>query len=252
MAKRVRIGMLTPSSNTVLEPICARIVAELADVSVHFSRFPVTEIALSDRALDQFDDAPIITAAELLGHARVDVIAWNGTSAGWLGFDRDERLCKAITAATGILATTAVLALNEIMARGGIERFAPVTPYTRDVQQRITANYAAAGYTCVAERHLDLADNFSFAEVEAAQIAAMVRDTAPVRPQGARPQGAGPQAVTTFCTNLFAAPVFAALERELGLPVHDTIAATMWKTLGLVGIDRRRVTGWGSMFQDLA
>ena len=31
--------------------------------------------------------------SELLAHAKVDVIAWNGTSASWLGFDRDERLC---------------------------------------------------------------------------------------------------------------------------------------------------------------
>ncbi|MDR3496087.1 MAG: Asp/Glu/hydantoin racemase, partial [Ancalomicrobiaceae bacterium] len=40
----LRIGMLTPSSNTVLEPVTSRILAGLADVSVHFSRFRVTAI----------------------------------------------------------------------------------------------------------------------------------------------------------------------------------------------------------------
>ena len=88
--KRVLLGMLTPSSNTVLEPVTTAILQELDHVSAHFSRFRVTEISLSAAALGQFDDRPLLTAAELLADANVDVIAWNGTSAGWLGFERDE------------------------------------------------------------------------------------------------------------------------------------------------------------------
>ena len=56
MTKRVLLGMLTPSSNTILEPICQAMVAGLPEVSVHFSRFKVTEIALSASALAQFDE----------------------------------------------------------------------------------------------------------------------------------------------------------------------------------------------------
>ncbi|MBC8831734.1 Asp/Glu/hydantoin racemase, partial [Escherichia coli] len=67
--------------------------------------------------LGQFDDDKIIQAAMLLADAKVDVIAWNGTSSGWLGFEADERLCERITAATGIPATTSVLALNEILKK---------------------------------------------------------------------------------------------------------------------------------------
>ena len=53
MSKRVRLGMLTPSSNTALEPITSAMVAQLPGVSAHFSRFTVTEISLSDKALGQ-------------------------------------------------------------------------------------------------------------------------------------------------------------------------------------------------------
>lgn len=70
MNTRLRLGMLTPSSNTVLEPISTQMVAGLPEVSVHFGRFKVTEIALSDQALKQFDDTEILRAAELLAHAR--------------------------------------------------------------------------------------------------------------------------------------------------------------------------------------
>jgi len=65
MNDRIFLGMLTPSSNTTLEPITTAMLAGLSEVSIHFSRFPVTEIALSDRALEQFEEAPILRAAEL-------------------------------------------------------------------------------------------------------------------------------------------------------------------------------------------
>ena len=141
---RVLLGMLTPSSNTVLEPVTTAMIAALPEVSAHFSRFKVTEIALSDSALAQFDDSEILHAAELLAHAKVDVIAWNGTSSGWLGFERDVRLCERITQATGIAACTAMLALNELLERTGAQRVGFVTPYLDDVQARINANYENA------------------------------------------------------------------------------------------------------------
>ena len=134
MTKPIRLGMLTPSSNTTLEPVTTAMLASLPAVSVHFSRFPVTRIALTGDALAQFDDRPILTAAELLAHAKVDVIAWNGTSAGWLGFDTDRRLCERITAATGIPAATSMLAMNEVLSATGVRRFGLVTPYVAAVQ----------------------------------------------------------------------------------------------------------------------
>ncbi|MEA2959209.1 MAG: maleate isomerase, partial [Alphaproteobacteria bacterium] len=170
MTKRVLLGMLTPSSNTILEPISQAMVADLPEVSVHFSRFKVTEIALSASALAQFDDSEILRAAELLAHAKVDVIGWNGTSSGWLGFEADVRLCERITSATGIAATTSMLALNEVLASTQVKQLGFVTPYLDDVQNRILANYGALGIACRGERHLGLQDNFSFSEVTRQQI----------------------------------------------------------------------------------
>jgi maleate isomerase len=189
---RLRLGMLTPSSNTVLEPVSAAIIAELPEVSVHFGRFKVTEIALSEQALKQFDDTEIMRAAELLAHAKVDVIAWNGTSASWLGLDRDERLCERIAAATGIVACTSVLAFREIFQRTNTKRIGLVTPYTDDVQAKIVETWNAAGMVCSAERHSGLRDNFSFAEVGEQALSRMIRDVA----------HEGCDAVAVVCTNM--------------------------------------------------
>ncbi|MES5485578.1 aspartate/glutamate racemase family protein [Bradyrhizobium sp. INPA03-11B] len=238
MTRPVRLGMLTPSSNTALEPITCAMLAGIDDVSAHFSRFKVTEIALSEQALRQFDASEILRAAELLAHAKVDVIAWNGTSASWLGFDRDESLCEQITAATGIKACTTVLAYRDLLRRIGAKRIGLVTPYRRDVQDKIIANWNLEGLHCFVERHLSLQDNFSFAEVSETEIAGMIEEV--VRE--------GCDAAVVLCTNMRGAGAAERLERGFGVPVLDSIAVTLWACLARTGSDPSRVHGWGSLF----
>jgi maleate isomerase len=235
----IRFGVLTPSSNTALEPLTSAIAAQVPGASAHFSRFQVTEIALDSRALGQFDDSKILAAAELLADAKVDVIGWSGTSSGWLGFDADLRLCERIRERTGIAATTAVLALNELLVLRGIQKLALVTPYTGDVQERIAANYRALGVEVVAERHLGIRVNHNFANVEPATLLAMMREVA----------AAGPQAITTFCTNLRAAPLAPRVERELGIPLLDTVSTTVWGMLRAAKVSPSQVRDWGELFQ---
>ena len=242
MSNRTRLGILTPSSNTALEPLTSAIVSGLPDVSAHFARFTVTEISLSDQALGQFDDSKILEAAKLLADARVDSIGWSGTSSGWLGFDRDEQLCRRITEATGLPATTSVLALNEALEKSGARDFALVTPYLGSVQDAIVANYRRSGLNVTAEQHLDLQVNFSFAEVTEEEIARLVREVAQSRPK----------AITTFCTNLRAAHLVPRLEEETGIPIYDTVSTVIWKQLRMAGVDARKVRGWGRLFQELS
>jgi maleate isomerase len=238
MTDRVFLGMLTPSSNTVLEPVTTAMLAGLPEVTAHFSRFKVTEIALSGPALAQFDDSEILRAAELLAHAKVNVIAWNGTSSGWLGFERDVQLCERIKAATGIPACTAMLALNEILQITGAKRIGFVTPYLDDVQARINANYEKAGWKVVADRHLNMQDNFSFSTVTADQMRQMTAEVA----------AAKPDAIAIICTNMRGAPLAEELEAKHGIPVYDTISTTVWGSLQVAGVDTKRVKGWGRIF----
>src|SRR5579872_103576 len=235
-----RLGMLTPSSNTALEPVTCAMLAGADGVSAHFSRFRVTEIALSESSKAQFDHSEILRAAELLAHAKVDVIAWNGTSASWLGFDRDERLCERITEATGIRARTTVLAYRDLFRQLPAARIGLVSPYTVDVQERIMAVWRSQGLHCIAERHLSLADNLSFAEVPEAEVARLCEEVA----------GEGADAVVVLCTNMRGAKVAEPLERKLGIAVCDSIAVTLWACLIAAGVDPRVIRGWGSVFAD--
>jgi maleate isomerase len=235
---RVRLGILTPSSNTVLEPLTSALLDDLPEVTAHFSRFKVTEIALSPGAVAQFDDEQILRAAELLADAKVDAIAWSGTSAAWLGFARDVALCERIRNATGRPAGTAVLALNEVLAASSVKRLGLVTPYRDDVQAKIIANYDAAGIAVVSERHLGISDNYAFAEEPPDRIEALIREVAADRPD----------AIAVLCTNMRGAPLVSELEAEFDIPIHDSVAVTVWKSLKLAGVDPSRVQGWGRVF----
>ncbi|MCE8040407.1 aspartate/glutamate racemase family protein [Halomonas sp. MCCC 1A11062] len=237
--RRHRFGVLTPSSNTALEPLTSAMVSELPGVSAHFSRFTVTEIALSKQALGQFDDRHVLTAARLLADARVDVIGWSGTSAGWLGFDHDVTLCQRIEAETGIPATTSMLALNEILETFGLMRFGLVTPYTDDVQARILANYRAAGFEIVAEDHLGISENFAYAEVTPQTLTAQVRHVA----------AAGAPAIVVACTNLCSADLVPQWEAELGIPILDTTTTVVWKMQQMIGQGDVPVHGWGRLME---
>ena len=235
---RRRIGMLTPSSNTVLEPMAADMLRGVSEVSIHCSRLRVTEISLEDAALRQFELDAHLSAAKLLADAKVHVIGWNGTSASWAGFEGDERLCAEIARCYGIAATTAVLAINELLAILNVRRIAFVTPYIGTVQERIVEVYGNAGYQCVAERHFNEQVNYAFAEIEDLRIVDAINQVSTARPD----------AIVIMCTNLRSAHLADVLEAELGIPIVDSVAAFVWKALRLCGIDTRAVTGWGRLF----
>jgi maleate isomerase len=234
--------MLTPSSNTTLEPVVSRMLEGLPGVTGHFSRFRVTEISLSQQALGQFTDQAMLSAAELLADARCHSICWNGTSAGWLGFDADRELCARITRRTGIPACSSVLAIEQIFRATGVRRYGMVSPYTDDIQEKIIANFRREGFECVAETHERLKVNFSFSEVEPQTIDARIREVARARPQ----------AIVVFCTNMDGATPAERLEREIGIPIYDTIASAVWASLRAARLDPVLLKGWGRLFREVA
>ncbi|RYH07133.1 aspartate/glutamate racemase family protein [Tropicimonas sp. IMCC6043] len=235
-----RVGMLTPSSNTVLEPYTSAMFAQFGDeASVHFGRFRVVEISLSEASQSQFALEPILEAADRLAEAEPHLIAWNGTSAGWLGLERDRTLCAAITERTGIPATSTMLAYDALFKRMGVTRLGLVTPYPADIEARMIANYAARGIEVVDKMRLDDKGNFSYATYPPEQAGAMAEQVARAKPD----------AIAIVCTNFRGAPAAPRIEEATGVPVLDSVALTAAHCLSEVGLDPSRVTGWGSVFR---
>jgi len=237
-AEAIRLGMLTPSSNTVLEPATARLLGETPHITAHFQRLRVLRIGMDPTLNAQFDTAPMVAAAELLADALPHAICWNGTSGSWLGLDADHAFCAATTAATGLPCTTATLALLDALALLGARRIALVTPYLGEIQAAIIANLQSLGIATIAERHLEDPGNFSFAGHTAARVDAMVREVAVERPE----------AVLIHCTNFRGTEGAAAIEAETGIPVLDSIALSLWGGLRAAGGDSAALARHGRLF----
>lgn len=231
-----RIGMITPSSNTVLEPVTFELAGAGQDVSVHFSRLRVTRISLDTADLEQFGQEAFVQAAELLSDAQVDVIAWNGTSGSWLGPEYDERVCRAITKATGRPATTSTLAILAALEVHGVSRLGLITPYEDEIADAIATNYAAQGFPVHAARHFGRTTNFDFALTTDEEL-----DTAFVELAAQ-----GCDAVAVVCTNIRAAHLAQGWETRTGLTVVDSVAATLWDALRRGG-GRTPIQGYGAL-----
>lgn len=224
-ARKSRIGMIVPSSNTCLEPQSYRILGDRDDVTIHFTRIPVVRIALDDSCDRQFDPAVMREAAGLLATADVDVIAWNGTSGSWLGAEHDRDLVREIVDATGIPATTSTLAYIQAFRAFGTERIGLFTPYTEDVNRAVIASYERDGIKTVDHRFLGLSDNESFGRVADDEM----------RPGSLELAAAAPDALVYLCTNLYGANIAAEIEAGTGVPVLDSVAVTLWHCLKLAG-----------------
>ncbi|WP_138933404.1 maleate cis-trans isomerase family protein [Roseovarius arcticus] len=235
--------MLVPSSNTVLEPYTSAMFAPFGEAaSVHFNRFRVVEISDSNASRGQFELETILEAAERLAEARPHCIAWCGTAASWLGLEKDRTLCRAITDRTGVPATSAMLAYEAYFSHFEIRRLAFVTPYLEEVQAIIIANFEAQGYQITAERHLKDRGNFSYGCYSPERVASLIREVAPSRPE----------AIAVICTNFRGAAVAAALEKDLGIPVLDSVALTAAHAMRVAGLNPALVLNWGRVFKDVA
>lgn len=234
----VRLGMITPSSNTCLEPMTYRLIADRRDVTAHFARLPVVRIGLDADAGSQFSEPAMVAAAEQLADAKVDVIVWNGTAGSWLGIEHDRAVARRLADATGVAASTSTLAMLEACRVYGVTRLGLATPYLGEVNARIAEVYRGEGIEIVAESHLGIDDNEAFARVPSSDVVEQVHKVATEA-----------HACAVLCTNVHGAEVAAELEDELGVPVFDSVSTTLWHALRLAGVTAP-VPGFGTLLRD--
>jgi maleate isomerase len=235
--ERRKVGHITPSSNTVLEPLTSLMSRVFDDrLSHHFTRLKVEAISLEHRHTEQFSPEAMLAAADLLSDAAVDAIVWNGTSGAWNGPHADREICALISERTGVPASTSTLAQLEVMARSGFERCGLAVPYTDDVTERITQVYAREGVRVVRAAYAGVSGNREMAFVPEDRIRALLREA----------DSPDAECILLICTGVAGAQLVADAEVELGKPIFDSVAVTLWKALSMVGIEPR-IEGWGRL-----
>ena len=135
--QKIRIGMLTPSSNSIVEPWCYKIIGTIENASVHFGRVEVLWIDDDTASLSQFYDENMIKGFDLLSHVKPMVLGWNGTSASWLGLERDRALIDVIKKRTGCRVVTSTLSIIAALKELNISKICLLytSPSPRDRQK---------------------------------------------------------------------------------------------------------------------
>lgn len=250
--RQVRIGVIVPSSNTVMEPMINRILADLntsspCHVTAYYTRVRVTQISNDGNAASQFALETMLETAALLADARVEVIVWGGTSAGWLGLDTDKKLCEAIESRYSIPAHTSTLALVDLVNHAsGARGLGLVTPYKPELNEAIRRNLASSNVTVAPfDTCLRITDNHAISRTSKGQLTSMVDEVLSKNPDISM--------ITVFCTNLGAADLAKQWEStysEKNLVVLDSISTTVYGALKRANVQMHgyMASEWGSMF----
>lgn len=215
--RRPRLGLIVPSSNTTAEPEFRRYGPE--DATVHGAR-----MALESVTVDELDEMSrgAVRAAELLGHADVDAVAYACTTGSLIhgpGFDAE--LEADLEAAAGVPAVATARSVLRALEALSADRIAVATPYTATLDEKERDFLEAAGLevATIDGRGIEANTEIGALGPEDARRQVLNLD-------GDRP--ADIHAIFVSCTNYRSLEAVADLEAELGVPVVTSNGATLW------------------------
>ncbi len=218
-ARPARLGLMIPSSNTMMEVDFARDLPP--QTALHTARMFLedTTAAAENRMLDEF----ALPAARDLGTARPDVVVFGCTSAGALrGNDYDAQLCHRISELTGAPTVSTIASVRAAVAAANATSVGVITPYVDELNERIRASLEADGTRVAAIAGLGITENFRIAEVSEEEIVALA-----VRALGDLAAGGDIDLAFASCTNFGAMAARSAISGRLGVPVITSNQAVL-------------------------
>jgi maleate isomerase len=222
-----RVGLMVPSSNTMMEPDFSGGLGD--DVTLHTARMFLadTTAAGENKMLDEF----ALPAARDLASAHADVVVFGCTSAGALrGNDYDAELCGRISRLTGVPTVSTIASVRAAIRRSGANRVGVLTPYVDELNVKIKASVEADGVEVVRIAGLGISENFAIARVPPADIEEFAAREL---------SGLDIDLAFVSCTNFAAMAAMDAISKRLGVPVVTSNQAVLAATLGQIARDRR-------------
>lgn len=211
-----RVGLLIPSSNSVMEVDFYRNLPH--DTTVHTGRMYMVDTTVEgeSRMLDEFT----MPAAEAVGTALPHMTVFGCTSAGALrGKDYDRDLCRRIGEVTGSTPVSVIESVNQALRETRAKRVAVVTPYIDDLNERIRASIEAEGIEVSAMHGMGISNNFDIASVTPEQIYDFVQAKIGPRVPG--------DALFLSCTNFNALSALSLLKVPYDVPIVTSNLAAL-------------------------
>jgi len=234
--KGIRLGVLIPSGNTVMEPDFYRMIPE--SFTAHFARIRLerdTEEEIT-RMIDYVQDA-----AELLSHAQVDIIAFGCTGGSFIGGPGyDEKIIKKIERITKIPATTTATAVVEALKEMKIRKLTMATPYEEWLNQKEVTFLEDKGLKVLSMGGLGIIEADAIASYPPRKIKQFVKKLDTSETDG----------IFISCTGFRGVEVIKDLETDLNKPVVTSNQATLWAMMRMVKC-RKPVFNYGKLLETL-
>jgi maleate isomerase len=209
------IGLIVPSSNTVMEGDFHRHFQRPATVST--TRIFLEEVTREAEIKMNRDEVP--PALRLIKTVAPDVVVFGCTSAGSLGgIDHDAALGRSIREATGAAAVTVVASVVAELQGLKLQRVAVFTPYRDDLTRSVAACIEEAGFRLAKTAGMGIVTNHEIGRVTPEEIVRFAADQF---------RNVCADGVLMSCTNWRAMEALPALRRSLGVPIVTSNQASI-------------------------
>jgi maleate isomerase len=238
MSGQIRLGVIVPSVNSVVEAWYPRIVPE--EVSVHFARMLMPAGTSPERIIIEMDRTDGRHAIEQLASCRPHAIAYGCTASSIVqGHAFDAHLREEIRHIAGCPGTSATNSIFEACAKLGMKRVTAISPYPAEVDAAEHKFFAEGGIAAVAGAHLGISEGFRLAEPEPEEILDLALGAWDAASDG----------IIIACLNFRSHPIIDELEARIGKPVVTSTQATLWHVLRLAGVDAP-ISGYGRLLRE--
>lgn len=230
----IRLGLLVPSSNSVMEPDFYRRLP--AEVTLHTARMRLLETTVAGESA--MLDVYLPEAVKDLASVKPHVVLFGCTSAGALrGNAYEAQLVERIAAETGARAYSVSACVRWALKEASVRILGVITPYVEELNERIRSSLEDDGFQVRFIRGMGISENFAIARVSPEEICRFaVREVQSAGAGAARE--AGIDALFVSCTNFRGFDAREMMAAELGLPVITSNQAA-WERI-LTDLGRRR------------
>jgi maleate isomerase len=214
-SKKIRAGLLVPSSNTVMEVDLYRNLPD--HITLHTARMYLEETTREAeiRMIEEF--AP--PSVELVKTARPHFVIFGCTSAGSLkGPEYDREISSRISRITGVPTIGVFSSVREVLRRSKARSVAVLTPYTEDINAGIKKGLEGDGLHVAAIHGMGIDVNFDLATPTPAEIRAFAME---------KLEGIKADVLFISCTNFRAMEAVPSLEAHFGFSVITSNTATI-------------------------
>jgi maleate isomerase len=239
---RAKLGVLVPSTNTIVEPDFHRMAPP--GVSVATGRIFIGNAKMDDDAalekMIELVSASIARAVEELMTCEPDYLVMGMSSETfWGGRKGNEEFQRRIEGLSGRRIATGGSACERALSVLGARRLGVITPYQPIGDRQVRAFLVECGYDVVAIESFRCTTAVAIATIDEAALRRAI-DTVN------RPDV---DAIVQVGTNLSMLTLADQAERELGKPVIAVNAATFWYALRENGI-MDRMSGFGRLLRE--